>query len=397
LAGLSLFLLKENTRTNAVVASLFTALGILARPTMAIFALLATLFVWRERRSRLAAFLALPVIGGVGVVLYNVRAVGSVLGGYAGVSFVAPDLQRLLGLLISPNRGLFIYTPIAVLALPGLLRWRNPRAAWVPYLAAGTLGYLLLYASFGGWWGGHTYGPRFLIDVLPGCVLCAVPTVERCVQRRAGRAVLVALVAWSVGVQAVGAYCDFDTWNHVPVSIDTQSQRAWDWRDPQIVRALRGGWHGTDLAPLLWQMMTDSRPGLLQPLTRQGLSGALAVEGELPLRYRAGRLERLSVRLTNTGNAVWPAFSDFGHLDCRVICVWKRGDDTVGDGTVGDGSQTLRLPRNLGPGESLQIAGLVNTPGRPGTYELDLTLVQALDSEKGLFGGVHSRVAVQVE
>lgn len=392
LAGLSLFLLRKDTRTTAVVASIFAALGVLARPTMAVFAVLATVFVWRERRQRLAAFLGLPVGGVVCLVLYNVRSVGSALGGYTGVTFVAPSLVRLLGLLISPNRGLFIFTPAAALAVPGLLGWRSHRAAWIPYLAAGTIAYLLLYSSYVGWWGGHTYGPRFLIDVFPALVLCAVPTVERLARRRSGRAALVACAAWGVGVQAVGAYCDVDAWNHVPVSIDKQSERAWDWNDPQIVRALQGGWRGTDLGPLLWQMVTDPRPALLQPLDGSALGGAITVDNALPLRFRAGRLERLSVRVTNGGTAMWPAFSDFGHLDCRVICQWK-----LGDANVGDSSQALHLPRNLGPGETVRVAGMIAPPSRPGTYDLDLVLVQTIGTDKGLYGGVHARVAVQVE
>jgi hypothetical protein len=326
------------------------------------------------------------------LVFYNLRSVGSVLGGYSGVTFVAPNLMRLLGLLISPNRGLFIYTPAAALALTGLVSWRRHRAAWIPYLAAGTLGYLLLYSSYVGWWGGHTYGPRFLIDVLPAFVLCAVPTVERLAPQRLGRAVLIACATWSVAVQAVGAYCDYDSWNHVPVSIDHRSQRAWDWNDPQIVRALQGGWHGTDLGPLLWQMVTDPRPVLLQPLDRSALGGAIVIENAPPLRFRAGRLERLRLRVTNGGTAMWPAFSDFGHLDCRVICQWELGDTNVGDITQG-----LHLPRNLGPGETVEVTGMIDTPSQPGTYDLDLALVQLLGTDKGIYGGVHTRVAVEVE
>jgi len=392
LAGLSLFFLREDTRTNAVLASMFAGLGVLARPTMAIFALLSTAFVWRERRRRLAAFLALPLGGVLCLLLYNVRSVGSALGGYTGVTFVAPNLMRLLGLLISPNRGLFIFTPAAALAVPGLVRWRTHRAAWIPYLAAGTLAYLLLYSSYVGWWGGHTYGPRFLIDVFPALALCAVPTVERLAPRRLGRAVMIACAAWGLGVQAVGAYWDLDGWNHVPISIDKQPQRAWDWSDPQIVRAFQGGWRGTDLGPLLWQMLKDPRPALLQPLDRSALGGAITVEDALPLRFRAGRFERLSLRVTNGGTAMWPAFSDFGHMDCRVICLWKLGEANVDDFT-----QALHLPRNLGPGETIQVTGLLATPSRPGTYDLDLMLVQTLGTDKGLYAGVHARVAVQVE
>jgi len=392
LAGLSMFLLGEDTRARAALAGVFAALGVVARPTMAIFALLAAVFIWRERPRRRAAFLVLPIAGAAAVAAYNLRAIGSVLGGYAGVTFGVPSMTRLLGLLISPNRGLFIFTPTAALALPGFLRRPRQRAAWVPYLGAGCLAYLLLYAAFGGWWGGHTYGPRFLIDVLPAIVLCAVPAVEWLRATRLGRGMLLALAAWSVAVQGVGAYCDADGWNQVPVSVDHRPERVWDWSDPQILRALRGGWHGTDLGPLLWQTLTDPRPALLRPLGRAALVGELAVEDPLPLRLRAGGVARLALRITNRGSAVWPAFADFGHLDCRVIAVWTSGGKSIDDGSYG-----LPLPRNLGPGESARIAAVIEAPKFPGTYALALSLVQLIDSASGHYGGAHLEVPVQVE
>src|SRR5262249_27362286 len=154
---------------------------------------------------------------------------GSILGGYSGTSFTAPDPLRFLGLLMSPSRGLFIFTPAALLAVPGLIDWRRHRAPWSAFLAAGVFGYLALYTCFWGWWGGLTYGPRFLIDVLPALTLCAVPTIERLQTAAWGRAVMLLLVGCSVLIQAVGAYCDYDTWNHFPVSVDQHHERVWDW------------------------------------------------------------------------------------------------------------------------------------------------------------------------
>ena len=48
LAGLSLALIAPDTRRNAVLAGLGAALAAGARPTMAIFSLLALIFVWRR-------------------------------------------------------------------------------------------------------------------------------------------------------------------------------------------------------------------------------------------------------------------------------------------------------------------------------------------------------------
>jgi len=112
----------------------------------------------------------------------------------------------------------------------------------------------------------------------------------------------------------------------------------------------------------------------------------------LPLHYRAGRPERLTLRLTNRGTAMWPAFSDYGDLDCRILGVWKQDGNSINDG-----SHSVLLPRNLAPGESIHISARIDTPSRFGTYELDLILVQLVNNASGIYGGAHQTVPVQVE
>ena len=390
LAGLSLSLVADDTRRNAIIASLFAGLGVLARPTMAIFALMAAVFVWRERRQHVLAFLALPLAGTAAMFAYNVRTLGHLFGGYRAIEFSAPRPERLAGLLVSPSRGLFLYSPLTLLAVPGVARWRRERG-WVRYALIAVGGYLLLYASFKGWPGGYTYGPRFLVDVLPVLVLAVVPAAEWLDRRRWGCVLLAALVLVGVAIQAIGAYCDDDSWNRGPAPLRGHSERLWDWTDLQIVRAARGGWRGTELAPILWQAYADPRPVQLEPMTVTDLAGTVEVEDPVPLRFQAGTLGSVLVEVRNGGSVMWPAFSDYGYLQCSLVYVWRR-DGRALDDLVG----AVPLPRNLGPGESARVAARIEVPTTPGDYELELLLVQVLDENKARSGNAARRVPVQV-
>ncbi len=394
LAGLSLCVLSDATRRTAVGAGLFAALAVLARPTMVIFALLAVVFMWRERRRHFVPFCALPAAGAAALIAYNLIAMGRGLGGYSNAfnGFRWPNLVRPAGLLVSPSRGLLVYTPAAALSVPQMLRWRRPPHPWLPYAAAGVLAYILLYTCFGGWWGGYTYGPRFLIDVLPALALLAAPTVDRLWRRAAGRALVVFLAVWGILVQAIGVYCDDRSWDALPVSVDRQQARVWDWRDPQILRALDTGWQGGELAGVLWQAVTDPRPVALRELRSDELRGSLAVTALPPLRWAPDARTRLDLVLTNDSAVAWPAFSDYGMLQVQLIYAWWRdGRQLPGAGGF------IKLPRNLGAGESVAVHAPIDTPARPGAYELEITLAQLLDLEVGRPGSASVRVPVRIE
>jgi hypothetical protein len=391
LAGMSLFLLSADTWRTAIAAGGFAALAVAGRPTMGIFTLLTVIFMWRERRQRLWAFLTLPVIGMAVLLGSDPRRVFETRAAFRHAALELPDPVHLAALLFSPNRGLLVYAPAAVLAAGAW--YATPQARrWLTYLAIGIVGYVLLYSGWSGWWGGFCYGPRFLTDALPAIALCAVPAVERLWRLRWGRLALAALAGWGVVVQVIGVYYDDRSWNQYPKSVNLVPQRVWDWRDPQIVRAARAGWHGTDLAPLLWQALTDARPGLLKPLTPAGLAGTITTDAPLPLRYRSNSAGRLTIRVTNQSGEIWPAFSDFGLLQVGLVeRWWLAGVMVTGVGGV------VPLPRNLGVGESTRTCIRIETPTQPGTYELELLVVQETQPSEGISGGAVLRLPAHIE
>ncbi len=126
---------------------------------------------------------AIPLAALAGsLVLYNLVRFGTPFStGYhfeSGEGFNANWLLGLWGLLFSPYRGLFWYTPLAllsVLAWPGFIR-RHRAEGWL--LAAVALVMVALFGKWWMWWGGFAWGPRFLVPLAPLLVLVLAPWLE---------------------------------------------------------------------------------------------------------------------------------------------------------------------------------------------------------------------------
>jgi len=115
---------------------------------------------------------ALPILIAGGLLLwYNAARFGSPLDtGYhfgSGEGFSTPFLQGMWGLLVSPYRGLFWYTPLLLLSLVAFIPFlrRHPLEGILIF----ALGFVLisLYSRWWMWWGGFAWGPRFLVPLTP--------------------------------------------------------------------------------------------------------------------------------------------------------------------------------------------------------------------------------------
>ena len=385
LAGLSLCLLSPGSPGSALAAGTFAALGFCSRSTMAIFAALAGLYVLREHR-RFVGYFALPQVAGLAaLLLYNHAVTGQLSGGQAPSFLQLPTLTAFAGLLLSPSRGLFVYTPAAALALAALGR-RSSTPPWIRYALVGVLAYLVLFACWKTWWGGYNFGPRFLTDVMPALALASAPAVERLWPRRAGRIVLLLLAGWGVAAQAVGVYFDDGSWNSSPVSVDREPQRLWDWRDPQMARAVRGGWKPARFLSDVRQAW-GPRPISLEPLAGRDLAGTVRSIGAAPKRYHRGLPAPIELMVRNDGSVPWPTFTDYGFGYCALIYVWDPLDR---DGEAHSG--ILKLEHNVAPGEEISVHDTLALPAEAGRYQLTISLVQLQGQDRGRFGGASLRL-----
>ncbi len=95
--------------------------------------------------------------------------------------FGLPDPRVLPDLLFLPYRGLFFSSPILLASFYGLVRmWRGRAMRWEVALVGATSALFLgMNASFNGWHGGASFGPRYLIPALPFLCIPLVPALER--------------------------------------------------------------------------------------------------------------------------------------------------------------------------------------------------------------------------
>ncbi len=127
-----------------------------------------------------------------------------------------------LGLLFSPSRGLLVFSPLVLLALPGLRRGLTEREPWVVAGALGVLLVLGLNASYADWWGASCWGPRRLMELCPLLLLLGLdPRWEGGPAPRWLRQAGPPLLALSVAVQAIGFLVYDSRWDaqHEPTAI----------------------------------------------------------------------------------------------------------------------------------------------------------------------------------
>jgi len=245
LIGSLLVLTSRCTRARAVAAGLLLGLLAANRPPDALIA--ATLGVyglfWARRQAfLLAAGVALPVAL---VLLYNLNMTGNVAGGYGlrGTSaFLQHDLfYGIAGILFSPMRGLFVYSPFLLFIFligPRLWRDRSERGLTFAMLAAVIL-QLILYAK-ADWRSGLSWGPRYMTDLLPMLIWLLVPVVASL--RTFGRVCFMAAVLAAVMIEGVGAFWYEDEVDRPLYAIAEgpgAMRPAWNWRNASFIRSLR--------------------------------------------------------------------------------------------------------------------------------------------------------------
>src|SRR6185295_3203051 len=119
-------------------------------------------------------------------------------------------IEALLGNLVSPARGLLVFSPVVLLSFVGAVVWLRQRNVLGILLSVMVVGHWIGISGFPQWWAGWSYGPRYMSDMLPYLVVLSVPAVQWLITRRAPvlNAVVAVLVLCSLLFNADGALLD---------------------------------------------------------------------------------------------------------------------------------------------------------------------------------------------
>jgi hypothetical protein len=254
--GALLFLTAPSTVPRTMAAGLL--LGLIAgnRPPDVILAAALGVYglVWAGRRRAVLLMVtaALPMVV---VLLYNLHVARNVGGGYGLIGkarFFQHDLLTgVAGLLVSPTRGLLIFSPFLLFLIPAwrhLPRSREERRLTLA-MCAGVAIQILLYAKTD-WRSGLSWGPRYMTDLLPFLVWMLVPAVAAL--HGIGRVGFRLAVGVAVVIEAIGAF-SYSGFIDMPIyaadhGAETHDMRAaFDWRNTPFLTSLRHGVQPADL------------------------------------------------------------------------------------------------------------------------------------------------------
>jgi len=301
---------------------------LLCRPQEVVVAVLALGTAQRRARRALAAAVGVGVAAGA---LVNLGMTGHPLGGYwqmnaGGVGFrLAAIPTGLLGVLLSPSRGLLVFLPWLLVAgvwfardesLARRLRWSMALALVAP---------VLLGAAYLKWWGGFAFGPRLLAASSPfyAILLLGFP-LRRTVGQWARPALLLALLGWSAAIGFLGIQRGIAwNWNRV-ADPDRMPEILWSIRNSQLSATLLPDWRFRPMPydlndPAAGEGRAWSRIDLA-PQANARYDGWLFPGQELT--EWAGAFPRLDPAVLNRSEAVF-AFLPRGQRNAVVLC----GDD----------------------------------------------------------------------
>ena len=240
----------RDRKGSYVMISTLLCWAYFCRPPLSLAIGGVAVFIFLSRRRFVMPFLTTGMAWAGLFVLYSFRTFGSWLPPYflsshlesgrlAGGLLLTSYPEGMLGTLFSPGRGLFVYVPMAALVIYLVIRrWR-----WIPEkgLAISAMGVCLahwqLVSMFRNWWGGQSFGPRLMSDLVPWLFLLAVLAVAGL--RAAGAEGRFQWTPWKVAVVALAVAASVFVNARGAVVQETQRGAGiWNWRYPQFMAGL---------------------------------------------------------------------------------------------------------------------------------------------------------------
>lgn len=202
---------EKDAGRRAAAAGFFAGWLVLTKGVNIVLAPLAllplVLGAWRPTRQRLRTALA-AVAGAAGPLVamlsFEFVRFGRPFSSYGDQRFAHPFLDGAWRLLVGPNKGLFVYFPLAILAAAGAVRLARAAETRSAAIAAVLLSaaFLAVYARWWAWDGSGGWGPRFLVPLVPVLAAFAGATAAT----RAARAAGISLFVAGLGVNALGTF-----------------------------------------------------------------------------------------------------------------------------------------------------------------------------------------------
>jgi hypothetical protein len=295
----TLFRSEDSEQPKLFLGGLLLALAVLSRyqNLFPVF-MIACWILWLHRGNKniflfiLGGLLPLPF-----TLYYQYYAFGSPFKQYVYplIKFNAPLFKTVKLILLNPNKGIFIHSPWVLLtAVPIAAAAGRKERQFRDIAVACILSIipaLIIYGKLNCWFGGWTWGYRYMLDVLPEIILLFAFGASILWKYTMGRWTVGVLVALSICVQTIGALAYDHEWHSIH---DLGYVEHCEWieqrRNSQIVfSALRG------------QIYIGQKPVQLfpNPYKPQGIYGPSEKWGNDEIVWAGGKAHFLYVAHTD--------------------------------------------------------------------------------------------------
>jgi hypothetical protein len=254
----------NNDIKNFVIIGAVFGLFIFNRPSDFFIFIPILYYVWLNREF-VYAFLFWSFVSAFPFLWYNIACFGSPFGGYSSMGIAIATtpvnlmnfINGIVGLLFSPNRGLFVFSPILIFALWGMwIVWcrkdgiiRNILLFSIPCMVLSVCFYAIqIDALLGGW----SYGPRYLLTIIPILCIFTGYGIEKFIENKQKIiiGIIIVLLVFSVAVEANGAwFYPYNSWNERSDLNDRN--RIWDINDNIIKDSFLMGINKTESVSLM--------------------------------------------------------------------------------------------------------------------------------------------------
>lgn len=254
------------TKLSPIYLAIISSLAFFCKPNYAVIGIGALIFVVLNsiKNQNYKALYRLLIAGSIGVLIfisYSIYQFGTPIPDYyrpaVEIKYLIP---ALLGHSFSPSRGLFIYCSFLLMVIYLLIRYwqHNPlkvltKSTFIPLAIL-----IFVSSAWGTWWGGHSYGPRLIIPLLPWTILLTVIAMGIFYQNNFAKKVVVktnknttlkiestllilsALLSIMINVHGAREPKTWLEWFYKPYPVFNDPQtRLWDWSDAQFLAGIK--------------------------------------------------------------------------------------------------------------------------------------------------------------
>lgn len=240
LINISLFILYKKNVKLLPWAGFFLGFAVFNRPTNLFIVLPLTIYFLLNYKRYFWKYCLLGAIPVTLLIWYSYHYIGSITGLGQITAFVMNGvfIKGFTGLLFSPARGLFVFSPIFILGLlyiPKIFSKKEEKIT--KYLLISLVVLILAYSKWVAWWGGHCFGYRLIIESIPIWMILLIKSWTEIISKnRILITVFMVLAIFSLYFNFLGAQTAPSDFNYYPNNIDQNTERLWQVKDTELMR-----------------------------------------------------------------------------------------------------------------------------------------------------------------